>query len=246
MTALTNPAGSAARWVEAHAAAVTALTAAARLRHPDGDRIDFADLLASALASAAVNVGGADALIAGRPGSWEAAKVFELVTGTIGWDGSEGLRYRTEPIVVRVCVAEVAELDYGLPGMDHAVAAVEEAHADLPEDEQDAAQWQADIASAETRYRNAFTAYGQAFATAVQAKAAEWTELTAPVVVEVDDDPDTCWWEPAHQDWTRPTDEDDLAAELARHAHATVPAPNLAALSTTTPAPPADPNGGTR
>jgi hypothetical protein len=47
---------------------------------------DFSDWLASVLSSVAAELGSSDALVAGRPGSWEAAKVIELVKGTVGWD----------------------------------------------------------------------------------------------------------------------------------------------------------------
>ncbi len=60
--------------------AVEALTRAARTEH------DFADWLAAVLAQVAGQLGSADALIAGRPGSWEAALVAQLVSGTVGYD----------------------------------------------------------------------------------------------------------------------------------------------------------------
>ena len=45
---------------------------------------DFAGWLASVLARVAAHAGSADALTAGRPGSWEAALVEQLVKGTVG------------------------------------------------------------------------------------------------------------------------------------------------------------------
>jgi hypothetical protein len=53
---------------------------AARTEH------DFGGWLADVLAGAAAQLGSADALVAGRPGSWEAALVLQLVHGTVGWD----------------------------------------------------------------------------------------------------------------------------------------------------------------
>src|SRR5262249_21237478 len=43
--------------------------------------------LAHALATAAARLGGIEELLAGRPGSWEADLVRQLVAGTVGWDG---------------------------------------------------------------------------------------------------------------------------------------------------------------
>lgn len=60
--------------------AVAALTQAARSEH------DFADWLAGVLAAVAGQLGSAEALTAGRPGSWEADHVRQLVCGTVGYD----------------------------------------------------------------------------------------------------------------------------------------------------------------
>ena len=62
------------------ARAVAAVIAAARTEH------DFAGWLAGVLAAAAGQLGSSDALIAGRPGSWEASLVDQLVKGTVGHD----------------------------------------------------------------------------------------------------------------------------------------------------------------
>jgi hypothetical protein len=47
---------------------------------------DFAGWLASVLARVAAARGSSDALTAGRPGSWEASLVDQLVKHTVGWD----------------------------------------------------------------------------------------------------------------------------------------------------------------
>jgi hypothetical protein len=46
---------------------------------------DFGGWLAAVLAEVAARKGSSDALIAGRPGSWEASLVDQLVKGTVGW-----------------------------------------------------------------------------------------------------------------------------------------------------------------
>ena len=58
--------------------AVAAVIAAARAEH------DFAGWLAAVLAAAAGQLGGSDELTIGRPGSWEASLVDQLVKGTVG------------------------------------------------------------------------------------------------------------------------------------------------------------------
>ena len=59
--------------------AAAAITRAARAEH------DFAGWLAGVLADVAGRLGSSDALTAGRPGSWEAALVDQLVKGTVGY-----------------------------------------------------------------------------------------------------------------------------------------------------------------
>jgi len=60
--------------------AVTAMLAAARTEH------DFAGWLAGVLAQAASELGSSDAITAGRPASWEADLVQQLIKGTVGYD----------------------------------------------------------------------------------------------------------------------------------------------------------------
>ena len=55
---------------------------------------DFPDWLAGVLARAAAARGSSYALISGRPGSWEARLVKNLVCGTVGWDDESLSDYR--------------------------------------------------------------------------------------------------------------------------------------------------------
>ncbi len=48
--------------------------------------LDFAGWLADVLARVAARKGSSDALTAGRPGSWEASLLDQLVKGTVGYD----------------------------------------------------------------------------------------------------------------------------------------------------------------
>jgi hypothetical protein len=71
--------------------AVTAILDAIREEH------DFGGWLAGVLATAAAELGSAAALTAGRPGSWEADLVQQLVRGTVGWDDDYLANYAKEP-----------------------------------------------------------------------------------------------------------------------------------------------------
>ncbi len=50
------------------------------------DQRDFGGWLAGVLASVSAELGSTDALIASRPGSWEADLIRQLFKGTVGWD----------------------------------------------------------------------------------------------------------------------------------------------------------------
>ncbi|MBX6358174.1 MAG: hypothetical protein IRZ05_20290 [Micromonosporaceae bacterium] len=86
--------------------ATAALTVAARQTRTlelFGTRlpVDFADLLAHVVTTVAANVGDVDTLLAGRPDSWQATLVRQLVEGTAG---GRLLRWRTEPLLVHLDV----------------------------------------------------------------------------------------------------------------------------------------------
>ncbi|MFF2773117.1 hypothetical protein ACFVUP_39070, partial [Streptomyces bacillaris] len=58
--------------------------------HPtETDPADWAEFVTLALAGAAANLGGIDAALAGRPGSWEASKVEDLLYATVGTDQAD-------------------------------------------------------------------------------------------------------------------------------------------------------------
>jgi hypothetical protein len=54
------------------------------------------------ITAVAANLGGVEELLAARPGSWEADRVRQIVYRTVGEDEQLLLRYRTEPIVLRL------------------------------------------------------------------------------------------------------------------------------------------------
>lgn len=61
---------------------------------------DFSEGLTLALAAAAANAGGCDALTASRPGSWEADFVQQILTATVGSDDLDLWRHRTDPLTI--------------------------------------------------------------------------------------------------------------------------------------------------
>ena len=96
--------------------AVRVLTEAARLTNqpvrqkPDGSwepdvnadglQIDWAAFVTDALAGAAANMGGISAILAGRPGSWEASVVGDALNAAVGDDEWDLWRHRTEPVSI--------------------------------------------------------------------------------------------------------------------------------------------------
>ena len=60
--------------------------AAAAILEAVHEEHDFGGSLAEVLATAAAELGCAAALTSGRPASWEADLVQQLVRGTVGWD----------------------------------------------------------------------------------------------------------------------------------------------------------------
>lgn len=70
---------------------------------------DWAEFVTHALAGAAANIGGIEAALAGRPGSWEADGVRDLLTSTVGHDEEYLLAHRTEALVFVLDVDDVLE-----------------------------------------------------------------------------------------------------------------------------------------
>ena len=192
--------------------AVNVLTDAARMSWtgtgPDGqpvtDRADWAEFVSLALAGAAANIGGIEAILAGRPGSWEADYVRNLLTSTVGGDGEYLLEHRTEPVAVTLFVDEILfdqgvwqsyedarqELvrryeAIGLPTVGYAETL---ARLDRMTPEQDRqAEAIADLEEDLERQRERdWAAYGEALKAHVEAATAQASGLTVLVVVSVD------------------------------------------------------------
>ncbi|MFI6134035.1 hypothetical protein [Micromonospora sp. NPDC051141] len=123
--------------------AIEALTSLARQTRVRGrgtpaeatEPVDFADLAAQVLTSVAANLGGVDALLAGRPGSWEADLVRQLIERYAGEE--QMLAWRTEPYRLHLSADDVFA-DFGISQLYDADldAAIEAASADGLSDEQ--------------------------------------------------------------------------------------------------------------
>ena len=193
--------------------AVRALTAAALTTYPTphglAKRYDFAEIACRVLTTVAANLGGIEALLAVRPGSWEADTVERLVLATT--PQQRLLSWRTEPVRLRLNPAGVlAEL--GVEALyEQACDAIRDRYDDgLDDDQADAiadqvdaldALWEADLA-----------AYANAYTDLVRAAAVE-LGITVPVEVELVDD------DRVDPDW------DTLAERLHATARAATPLP---------------------
>src|SRR6266545_2832384 len=112
---LTNDASESRSYDAVLADAVRMLTEAARRSitwtdrdgHEHQQQADFAEFVTHAVAGAAANLGGIEHVLAGRPGSWEADKVRDMLHSTVGYDEQYLDEYRTEPVVVRVHVDDI-------------------------------------------------------------------------------------------------------------------------------------------
>lgn len=96
--------------------AVRVMTEAARMTwwraDGPGDRVvvrsDWAEFVALALAGAVAHAGGIENVLAGRPWSWEADHVRQLLFSTVGQEEQQLPDHRTEPIVVDVFGDEIS------------------------------------------------------------------------------------------------------------------------------------------
>ena len=80
------------------------------------DRIDWAAFVTEALAGAAANAGGIDTVLAGRPGSWEAARIRDTLISTVGDDEADLMRHRSEPVDI---VLTPEQILYDLSDLEH-------------------------------------------------------------------------------------------------------------------------------
>lgn len=147
-------------YAEKLAAAITVLTDAARIPRPrlkqlqDGtwvddpevapEQNDWAEFVTAALAGAAANIGGIDAILNGRPGSWEAKGLRQILTSTVGHDEEDLWGRRTEPIDITIYVDEIIADSYprgALTDYDESVQEISERWDQIPEPDLTPYQW---------------------------------------------------------------------------------------------------------
>ena len=227
-------------------ATVATLTAAVQLDHPQHGPGDFADFLASALGAVAANIGSANRITTGRPGSWESDALSQLVAGTVGYDAEavELAPRRTLPVLVPLNVAQLvneayqdaptAQRETMLPHVDDAAQviyrAAEEWSIQHPEPGEDApaAEWEAyekaadahgkQEQAAEETLRARYAATFQAYAAAFTAAVLDSARAIDGLTVAVEVKAETN----PEATWWDPTDtinptEDDARDALAWH-----------------------------
>lgn len=120
------------------------------------------------------DVGGINALLAGRPGSWEADAACRLLEGTVGPDESALWHHRTEPVQVIVNVDDIlTDLGYTRLYEDSARHVEEQIASLLPANPTDAEIELADtrveerLSQLEAQRDVDWAAYGAAFSKAV-------------------------------------------------------------------------------
>jgi hypothetical protein len=193
---------------------------------------DWAEFVTLALAGAAANVGGISAVLAGRPGSWEAYGVRQLLASTVGEDGEFLHEHRTEPLVITVYVDEALyerglwmAYDDAQTELTRRNMAVPEPADGAPDPEWDEQDRQIGVLAdleeqLEEQRKRDWAAYGEAVKAHILAAAADRSDLRVPVEVtlELDD---------LRPDHVRPTDyyEPGLAWDLMSAAVAEVPMP---------------------
>ncbi|WP_433862699.1 hypothetical protein ACR5MH_0215 (plasmid) [Streptomyces sp. L7] len=162
------------------AEAIAALTAAARrtrmrstgtgtgTEQATVEPVDFGEIASYVLTAVAANVGGVEELLAGRPGSWEADYVRQIVHSTAGDDDVELLRYRTEPVRLPFDAEDVF-YDFGLGDLyDHERDAAAEATFAEGVTEEQATAAQQLVNDVEALFARDLAAYAEAYLTAAR------------------------------------------------------------------------------
>lgn len=101
--------------------AAAAVTRAIKAINNDERLGDGGEFITRLLARVAANLGSSDAVTAGRPGSWEAEGVRDLLASTVGHDDEFLMDYRTDPFeIVANTDAELADLGLFMTDEDSA------------------------------------------------------------------------------------------------------------------------------
>lgn len=206
--------------------------------------IDFGDFLASCLASVAANVGSVGRLTAGRPGSWEADLVSQLLRGTVGYTDDDLLRHRTEPVIVPL---NVPCLTWGgVTNVHSALDAIRQRRGALPGEDFDDEELTEELALEAARFEKEFRKYAAAFAGEVRRAADQIAELSVPVEVHAITDVDGALADVTPQNsapWPDDLEYDPMVWRLWWAAYTTVPPVILPGASPDAPGSPPDIEG---
>ena len=180
----------------AHDRAVAALTELAHRTDDDGYLRDFAGELSIIVTKVAANVGSSENLISGRPGSWEADLVRQLVDGTVPEE--DVLAYRTEPIRLHLDIEERWS-DLGMQGLYlDDIDQIDALQSETDPDSDDSERLSLEISDIDDLYDADRTAYIAAWTDTARKVAAEMG-ATVPVEVTVTDLPEPKWDDVAYR-----------------------------------------------
>jgi hypothetical protein len=205
---------------------VSALTRALLQRNADGSACDFSGFLAHVPGATAPNVRGPDRLIAGRPASWVSSCVDGLVRGTMGDQSDDWAWLRTQPIVIRLNIAELVEhglLHFGPMGLNEALKSLDRWYESAVSD-QDLDACDSEIDTVTARYTTEYRRYAERFK--IAARSINIPGLSADVYVETDTDRNTTWWSTQANNPTQ-AQTDSLASQTWRSVHDITPLPNV-------------------
>ena len=147
-----------------------------------------------------------EAILAGRPGSWEADGVRNLLTGTVGCDEQQLHEHRTEPVVVNINVDNIMFALEVWQAYDEAGTALQRGYDDLgvaswtgssgdapedlspvtPEQEQQLDEIAALEHQLEQQRQHDWAAFGTALKTYIEAQGAQIEGLRVTVLVTID------------------------------------------------------------
>ncbi len=174
----------------AHNRAVAALTELAQRTGDDGWILDFAGELSIIVTKVAANIGSAETLLSGRPGSWEADLVRRLVDGTAPED--DILAYRTEPIHLILDIDD-RWYDLGMEGLyQDDIDQIDALQSELDPDSDDADRLSVEMTAIEDLYEADRAAYIAAWTDTARKVAAEMG-ATVPVEVTVSNQREPQW-----------------------------------------------------
>ena len=138
-------------------------------------------------------------------------------------------RFRTQPIVIHLNVAELVEdgLHHpGLMGLDEALENPGKRY-ESADTEQDLDAWDSEIETVTHRYATEYRLYADRFTATAPGIANAIPGLSADVHVEADIEPNSTWWSATANNSPSQSDNDQLTVEIWHAADNATPLPNV-------------------